>query len=215
MATQGETTAVKVALISMVSAILVALIANADKFREASPVAVPVPTLADVRPAIPLPSVVAPESPPSVPPDRDPSPPPKSKSVNAAPTTAATIRIETPPPVSAAAPAAALAPGDLRTIPAWGQSNDGVGRRFTIANRTPQPMVRLFVAASEAKGYGPDRLGGVALPPGTTLAIDADDGERHCAYDMKAVFADGRELAQAEFNVCAGVNFFWQFGSGG
>ncbi len=43
MATQGETTAVKVALISMVSAILVALIANADKFR--APVAVTPPPI--------------------------------------------------------------------------------------------------------------------------------------------------------------------------
>lgn len=234
MATPNEQTAIKVALIGMASAIIVALIANADKFR--APSAPPPPVARDTLPA----NVAAASDSatgtaaeaqgsgakaaagrdPDVAARREPAP--------------VTIRVETPradPPPASTPASPALAPGDMRAIPAWGVSKDGIERRFTISNRTSQPMVRLFVAASEPPddangitvsvapirrgGFGPDRLGGIAVPPGATIAIDADDGDKHCEYDMKAVFADGRALAQNSFNVCAGANFFWTFGSGG
>lgn len=161
MATSGEATAIKVALISMVSAIIVAFIANADKFRSTTP-----PTVAAA---------------------------PTEKTIG-----------------SEAAPA--LAPGDRRLVASWGSSNDGVVRRFIMRNDTSQPMVRLFVSSSDDSADGPDRLGGVAVPAGVSISLDADDGSKRCTFDMRAVFADGRELVQNGFDVCSGLNFMWQFG---
>ena len=235
MATGGEQTAIRVALISAVSAIAVALIANADKFR-----APPAPPSAMVREAVPQEPVAVQPVPDVSPNVADRSKPTADRQATEAlparrDPPPVTIRVDTPrsdPPPALAPAGPVLAPGDMRSIPAWGVSNDGISRRFTIRNKTSQPMVRLFIAATEPPrgdddrvivsiaslhrgGFGPDRLGAIAVAPGATIAVDADDGSKHCAYDMKAVFADGRELAQNSFNVCAGVNFFWDFGSGG
>lgn len=201
MATSGEATAIKVALISMVSAILVALIANADKFVPKVP---PAPTTAVAAPP-PSETIVA-----------EPAPPRVEARVTAepAPRTQPPIVVREAPapprPVPDAAPA--LAPGDRRLIAAWGRSNDGVERRFIMRNDTSQPMVRLFVSSADDSADGPDRLGGVAVPPGVSISVDADDGTKRCTFDMRVVFADGRELVQNNFDVCSGVNFMWQFG---
>lgn len=202
MATNGEATAVKVALISMVSAIIVALIANADKFGRAAPpppaavvtVAPPVEATAAAAEPTPMP-VEAPiaSAPPRI------KPPPVTRDLPAV----------TPPRIEPVAPPA-LALGDRRLIAAWGRSNDGVVRRFIMRNDTSQPLVRLFVSAPGEAAEGPDRLGGVAVPPGVSISVDADDGTKRCAFDMRAVFADGRELGQSSFDVCSGLNYMWQ-----
>ncbi|TRW14209.1 hypothetical protein [Glacieibacterium frigidum] len=202
MATSGEATAIKVALISMVSAIVVALIANADKFMPRAP------------PAATPPTVVA--APPSEMAVADPEPPRAEPRVAADPPPRAQPQpvVREAPPTQRAVPdaAPALAPGDRRLIAAWGRSNDGVVRRFIMRNDTSQPMVRLFVSSADDSADGPDRLGGVAVPPGVSISVDADDGSKRCTYDMRAVFADGRELAQGSFDVCSGLNYMWQFG---
>ena len=201
MATSGEATAIKVALISMVSAIIVALIANADKFGRSEP---PTPRAAVVAPPLVETAVVEPVR-PQVEAQVAADPPPRARTQ---PTTR-DLPVAAPPRVEPLAPPA-LAPGDRRLIAAWGRSNDGVVRRFIMRNDTSQPLVRLFVSVPGETAEGPDRLGGVAVPPGVSISVDADDGTKRCAFDMRAVFADGRELGQSNFDVCSGLNYVWQ-----
>lgn len=71
----------------------------------------------------------------------------------------------------------------------------------TLRNATSQPLAQVFLWSHGMPPEGPDRLGGTALPPGGTRALELGMG--HCGNEMRVRFADGGEFHTAPVELCS------------
>lgn len=74
-------------------------------------------------------------------------------------------------------------------------------RTVLVENRTSQTIQRLYASSVNRTDWGRDRLGSGVLPPNYAYNFDFADYGRECEYDIKAVFANGREVVE-RINVC-------------
>jgi len=75
-------------------------------------------------------------------------------------------------------------------------------RVVTIGNYTGVTMVRFFASNTSRRTWEEDIFGSSVLRSGQTVNVDIDDGSGACLFDLKAVFADGDEVIENNFNVC-------------
>lgn len=74
-------------------------------------------------------------------------------------------------------------------------------RKFTLVNHTGVEMTELYASPTTADSWEEDILDGEGLPHLGVQTFTVEDGRDHCAYDIRAVFADGEELTDA-VDVC-------------
>ncbi len=70
----------------------------------------------------------------------------------------------------------------------------------TIENGADVPISRLFVTGAEEGGWREDVLGATTLAPGATHEVPLGQG---CRFDVKALYADGREAEFHDVDLCA------------
>lgn len=74
-------------------------------------------------------------------------------------------------------------------------------RNVLVENRTNQTIQRLYASSVTRQDWGRDRLGAGVLPPRYAYNFDFADFGAGCEFDIKAVFANGREVVE-RINVC-------------
>ena len=90
---------------------------------------------------------------------------------------------------------------DLAIAPGWREAPIG-GVRFV--NAGPLPVVALFIDQAGSSG-GPDRRGEDVIVRGGSVVLAPPD-ETACAYDVRAVFRDGREVRLPLADLCSGTD---------
>ena len=85
---------------------------------------------------------------------------------------------------------------------AWAQSPGAAPNpSFNLLNRATASVTAFFATPAGRSNWGRDRLDGHAVVAGGKVPVRlAADG--NCIYDLRAVFADGRDEVQREVNVC-------------
>lgn len=81
---------------------------------------------------------------------------------------------------------------------------------FTLTNGTSQTIDMFYASPPSENSWEEDILGVDVLPPGETVTITIDDSREDCAYDFKAVFEDGTELAHSAVEVCNGESYVYE-----
>ncbi len=81
-------------------------------------------------------------------------------------------------------------------------------RVFKFFNRSGQTVVNLYLSPSHHSNWGRDILGDYVLPNGTTFDGSIRPNLDGCRYDIRAIFADGRESEAAYYDACStsGIN---------
>lgn len=74
-------------------------------------------------------------------------------------------------------------------------------RKFTLVNHTAVDMTELYASPTTVDSWEEDILGGEDLTPMGIQTFTIDDGRDHCAYDIRAVFAD-EEVLLDTVDVC-------------
>ncbi len=78
----------------------------------------------------------------------------------------------------------------------------GYNRVVTIGNYTGVTMTRFYASNISRTTWEEDILGSSVLPSGSSVNVNIDDGSGACLFDLRAVFADGDEVIENNFNVC-------------
>lgn len=82
------------------------------------------------------------------------------------------------------------------------------GRRVQIINRSSSSIEYLQASNTDHQKWEKDLLQPLRMiHPGHYIDVDIDDGSWHCRYDLRAVFVDGREAVQSDFDVCAKITW--------
>ena len=82
------------------------------------------------------------------------------------------------------------------------------GRRVQIVNRSSSSIEYLQASNNDHQKWEKDLLQPLRMiHPGHYIDVDIDDGSWHCRYDLRAVFVDGREAVQSDFDVCANITW--------
>ncbi|WP_435163831.1 hypothetical protein [Falsirhodobacter sp. 1013] len=74
-------------------------------------------------------------------------------------------------------------------------------RKFTLVNHTAVNMTELYASPTVADSWEEDILNGEDLTPMGIQTFTIKDGRDHCAYDIRAVFAD-EEVLLDTVDVC-------------
>lgn len=74
-------------------------------------------------------------------------------------------------------------------------------RKFTLVNHTGVAMTELYASPTTSDSWEENISEDDPLPDGGVRTITINDGREHCAYDIRAVFADEEELQDA-VDVC-------------
>ena len=74
-------------------------------------------------------------------------------------------------------------------------------RSVLIDNRTNQTIQRLYASSIARQDWGRDRLGSGVLPPNYAYNFNFADYGSGCDFDIKVIFANGREVVD-RINVC-------------
>ena len=72
---------------------------------------------------------------------------------------------------------------------------------FNLVNRGSDTIKQFFATPGGRPNWGRDRLNGAGLAPGGKAAIRLP-ADGNCIYDLRAVFADGRNEDKRGLNVC-------------
>lgn len=83
-----------------------------------------------------------------------------------------------------------------------GQCDDGRDRRVVVVNDTSTVLRELYGSDVRHDTWEEDVLGSNVLGAGESINVNFDDGDCGCNFDLKAVFVDGEEATQRDFNVC-------------
>ncbi len=87
----------------------------------------------------------------------------------------------------------------------------GAGERVVrIVNRTGYAIVQFYGSNVGTRSWQEDILASRIIMPGSSVAIDFDDGTRYCAFDFKAVFSDGDVLIRENVDVCRITTFTYE-----
>ena len=89
-----------------------------------------------------------------------------------------------------------------------GQSRDGQNRRVRVHNQTGVVVQKLQAADVRTGTFGPDLLGGTAVPAGSSVPVTIDDGAGGCLYDLRAELAGGQTLLRENINVCRIADYY-------
>jgi|GEM_PF-2989860 len=74
-------------------------------------------------------------------------------------------------------------------------------RKFTVINHTGVTMTELYASPTTSDSWEENISEDDPLPHDGVRTITINDGREHCAYDIRAVFADEEELQDA-VDVC-------------
>lgn len=78
----------------------------------------------------------------------------------------------------------------------------GVDRTVTVVNYSGSTITRFYGSNSGRSSWEEDILGNGVIPPGGSVNINFNDGSGACAFDFKAVFADGSSAVETGVDVC-------------
>ncbi|AND69218.1 hypothetical protein ATSB10_17640 [Dyella thiooxydans] len=70
-----------------------------------------------------------------------------------------------------------------------------------VVNAAASPIVAVEAAPIGTSAWGQLSLADRPVHPGRQLGV-ALDGSRRCRYDLRVVYADGREVLAPAFNLC-------------
>lgn len=70
-----------------------------------------------------------------------------------------------------------------------------------VVNAASTPIVAVEAASAGSSAWSRLPLAGHPVYPGRQLGL-ALDGPRQCRYDLRMVYADGREVLSRGFNLC-------------
>lgn len=81
---------------------------------------------------------------------------------------------------------------------------DGQRRWLVLLNLTRSTVYRFAERAPGASGWGPDRLGSVAVPPGQRVKVSMSDDGCRCTADVRVTFEpNGRpDLVYSNLRYC-------------
>ena len=82
-------------------------------------------------------------------------------------------------------------------------------RTMTIVNETDVAIAAFYAANVNKSDWQDNRLD-QALPAGSSVAVDLDDGSGYCLFNFRAVFADGDEIVSKRVNVCDEDAFYYR-----
>jgi len=71
-----------------------------------------------------------------------------------------------------------------------------------VVNATSSPIVAVEAAPAGSSAWGRLSLADRPVHPGRQLGL-ALEGPRRCRYDLRMVYADGREVLSRGFNLCS------------
>ncbi len=77
-----------------------------------------------------------------------------------------------------------------------------VTRWVSIINDKNFKMVEFYASNREQTSWGPNWFGNAFLQAYSEVDLNLDDGSGYCIWDLRAVFADGREVTRMGVNVC-------------
>jgi len=94
----------------------------------------------------------------------------------------------------------------LLLAPSWAgsaaaQRSAGSEPELVVVNHTAQPIVEVYVTASEEKSWGDNRLDRAPLAPGQSRRIRLDSA-RPCSFDVRVVYQDGRTEDRRGLDAC-------------
>lgn len=75
-------------------------------------------------------------------------------------------------------------------------------RHVTLINDSSNDIVEFYGSNTGTSDWQEDILGVDTLESGEEANIDFDDETGHCMFDFKAIFDDGSEAIEEQFNVC-------------
>ncbi|HBE16831.1 MAG TPA: hypothetical protein DEG17_16485 [Cyanobacteria bacterium UBA11149] len=73
---------------------------------------------------------------------------------------------------------------------------------LSIDNYDNSNLVQLYISPAGSNAQGNEKLQGRVLKPGETADIAIYNKPGECVYDIKAVFADGKENVERQANLC-------------
>jgi hypothetical protein len=77
-----------------------------------------------------------------------------------------------------------------------------------IINRSSSSIEYLQASNTDHQKWAKELLEPLRMiHPGHYIDVDIDDGSWHCRYALRAVFVDGREAVQSDFDVCANITW--------
>jgi len=93
-------------------------------------------------------------------------------------------------------------------MPAFGQPNtpapapgQQVPARFHVVNAGREPIVAVSASPVTDTSWGPNLIGRVYIPPGSSLAITPRE-RNTCLFDLRISWADGRHEERRRENFC-------------
>lgn len=87
-------------------------------------------------------------------------------------------------------------------LPGAGFAQSGLPNpSFNLVNRGSDAIKQFFATPAGRTNWGGDRLNGTGLKPGGKAAVRLP-ADGNCVYDLRAVFADGRNEDKRGLNVC-------------
>jgi hypothetical protein len=97
----------------------------------------------------------------------------------------------------------------LLLAPAWAGSASaqrstgpsGANHELVVVNHTAQPIVEVYVTASEEKSWGDNRLGHTRVAPGQSTRIRLGAAQP-CSFDVRVVYQDGRTEDRRDLDAC-------------
>jgi hypothetical protein len=88
------------------------------------------------------------------------------------------------------------------------KGKDGENREVIVVNDRASDMVRLYAARTTTADWEENILSQQAIPAGTKVKINFDDGTGACEFDFRAVFRDNVVVHYWRINVCQ--ELYWR-----
>ncbi|ANK82723.1 MAG: hypothetical protein TEF_19435 [Rhizobiales bacterium NRL2] len=74
---------------------------------------------------------------------------------------------------------------------------------FLLINQSSADIVEFHVSPPDASRWTDNLIpDGYVLPAGNEVEVAIEDGQDHCAYDIRAVFADGEVFEEYDTDLC-------------
>ena len=81
------------------------------------------------------------------------------------------------------------------------QANNAIDTRFTLVNRSAEPIFKLFISPLDSTGWGKDVLGEEVLMNGFEQPFTAGNS-RGCQFDLQVVYKSKRVEEKRNLNLC-------------
>lgn len=104
---------------------------------------------------------------------------------------------------------AAGRPAPSRPVGGEARSGDTHNRQVRVHNQTGWTMSRFYALSPRSNGREEDILDVGALAPGSSRALDVDDGSGACVFDFRAEFTNSQALVRQGVNVCQIADYYF------